>query len=85
MEGLAHRFAGQGPRVVVVKPGPTITPMTESFDRKGALWATPEQVAAVVRGAADRGGPVIYAPWHWRFIMLIIRHLPTFIFNRMNI
>lgn len=85
VEGIAHRFANKGPRAVIVKPGPTITPMTESFDRQGLLWATAPQVAAVVRAAADRGGPVVYAPWFWRYIMLIIRNLPSAIFNRMDI
>lgn len=85
VEGIAHRFADKGPRAVLVKPGPTITPMTEGFDRKGLLWATAPQVAAVVRRAADRGGPVVYAPLFWRYVMLIIRSLPASIFNRMNI
>jgi decaprenylphospho-beta-D-erythro-pentofuranosid-2-ulose 2-reductase len=86
VEGIAHRFAGKGPRVVVVKPGPVITPMTAAFaSRKGLMWATPETVAVVVRRAADHGGPVVYAPWFWRWIMLIIRSLPTPIFNRLDI
>jgi decaprenylphospho-beta-D-erythro-pentofuranosid-2-ulose 2-reductase len=85
VEGIAHRFAATGPRAVIVKPGPTITPMTDGMVRKGLLWATPEAVAAVVRRAADRGGPVQYAPWFWRFIMLIIRFLPAPIFNRLDI
>lgn len=85
VEGLAHRFADRGPRAVIVKPGPVITPMTDGFTRKGPLWATPETIAVVVRRAADRGGPVVYAPWFWRFIMLIIRFLPAPIFNRLNL
>ncbi|HEY5226020.1 MAG TPA: SDR family NAD(P)-dependent oxidoreductase [Methylovirgula sp.] len=85
IEGIAHRFASSGPRAVIVKPGPTITPMTDAFDRKGLLWATPESVAMVVRRAADRGGPVVYAPWSWRFIMLIIRALPAPLFNRLEL
>lgn len=85
VEGISHRFANTGPRAVIVKPGPTITPMTEGFDRKGLLWATPEQIAAVIRRVADHGGPVAYAPWFWRVIMLIIRFLPASIFNRLNI
>lgn len=86
VEGIAHRFANAGPRAVVIKPGPVITPMTEGFvNRKGLLWATPETVAQVVRRAAERGGPVVYAPWFWRWIMLVIRLLPAPIFNRLNI
>jgi short-subunit dehydrogenase len=85
VEGIAHRFAAKGPRAVLVKPGPTITPMTEGMVRKGFTWAKPEDVAAVVRRAADKGGPVVYAPWFWRYIMLIIRFLPAPIFNRLDI
>lgn len=86
VEGIAHRFAGSGPRAVIIKPGPVVTPMTEGFaNRKGPLWATPETVAAIVRRAADRGGPVVYAPWFWRWVMLIIRLLPARIFNRLEI
>jgi hypothetical protein len=53
--------------------------------RKGFTWAKPEDVAAVVRLAADKGGSVVYAPWFWRYIMLIIRFLPAPIFNRLDI
>jgi decaprenylphospho-beta-D-erythro-pentofuranosid-2-ulose 2-reductase len=86
VEGIAHRFAGKGPRAVVVKPGLTVTPMTAGYaSRKGLLWSSPEKIAAVVRRAADRGGPAVYAPWFWRWIMLMIRLLPTPIFNRLDI
>lgn len=86
VEGIAHRFAASGPRAVIVKPGPVVTPMTEGFaNRKGAMWSTPEAVAAIVRRAADRGGPVVYAPWFWRWIMLVIRLLPARVFNRLEI
>lgn len=85
VEGIAHRFAAKGPRAVIVKPGPTVTAMTEGMNRKGLLWSSPEQVAAIVRRAADQGGPVVYAPRFWRFIMLIIRFLPASIYNRLDI
>jgi short-subunit dehydrogenase len=86
VEGIAHRFAGNGPHAVIVKPGPTITPMTAGFARRnGLLWASPETVASIVRRAAERGGPVVYAPGFWRFVMLAIRCLPAPIFDRLDL
>lgn len=85
IEGIAHRFANKGPRAVLIKPGPTVTPMTDGMNRKGALWAKPENVAAIVHARAYRGSGIAYAPGFWRYIMLIIRNLPAAIFNRMEI
>jgi short-subunit dehydrogenase len=85
VEGIAHKLAPLGARAVVVKPGFVDTPMTADFEKKGLLWVKPEAVAAVVVKAAESGGPVVYAPFFWRFIMLVIRHLPVFIFNKLNI
>jgi short-subunit dehydrogenase len=85
VEGIAHKLAPVGARAVVVKPGFTDTPMTADFEKKGLLWAKPEAIAAVIVKAAESGGPVVYAPVFWRFIMLVIRHLPAPIFNKLNI
>lgn len=84
VQGIDHRFRGRGPRAVIVKPGPTDTAMTAGMAKGGPLWATPEAVAAVVRKAADSGGPVVYAPARWWLIMTIIRAIPAAIFNKMN-
>lgn len=84
VEGVDHRFAGRGPRAVIIKPGPTDTAMTAGMKKGGPLWATPETVAAIVRKAADRGGPVVYAPARWWLIMTIIRNIPAAVFNKMN-
>ncbi len=85
VEGIAHKLAPTGARAVIVKPGFVDTPMTASFEKKGLLWAKPEAVGQIIAKAAERGGPVVYAPAFWRLIMLIIRHLPTFVFNKLNI
>lgn len=85
VEGISHRLAGTGARAVLIKPGFVDTPMTAGFEKKGFLWAKPDQIAASIVAASVRGGPVIYAPKIWFWIMLIIRHLPNFIFNRLNI
>lgn len=84
VEGISHRFRGTGPKAVIVKPGPTDTAMTAAMAKGGPLWASPEAVAAVVRKAADGGRTVVYAPARWRWIMAIIRAIPTTIFNKLN-
>ncbi len=85
VEGIAHKLAPLGARAVIVKPGFVDTPMTASFEKKGLLWVKPEAVAEIIARAAERGGPVVYAPTFWRWIMLVIRHLPVFVFNKLNI
>lgn len=80
--GLRHRFAALGIRVVTIKPGFVDTPMTASFDKSGPLWATPERVAGDIVAAIDAGRAEVYTPWFWRWIMLLIRHVPERLFVR---
>ncbi|WP_209535657.1 SDR family NAD(P)-dependent oxidoreductase [Variovorax paradoxus] len=84
-EGLQHRFAGTGVSIVVIKPGPTDTPMTAELKTRGARLAPVEDVAHSIVKGIDRGDSTIYVPGKWRWIMLIIRHLPAFVFNKLNI
>ena len=79
MEGLRNRLAVQGVNVVTVKPGFVDTPMTAAF-KKGALWAKPDQVAKDIVGGIDAGRSIVYTPGFWRLIMLIIKHIPEFVF-----
>jgi NAD(P)-dependent dehydrogenase (short-subunit alcohol dehydrogenase family) len=87
VEGIAHRMAlqGRGVRAVLVKPGFVDTPMTADIKKGGPLWATPEQIATIVRAAADKGGPIVYAPWFWRYILLIVRNVPASIFHKLKL
>jgi short-subunit dehydrogenase len=86
VDGMAHRFAGTGITVVCVKPGFVLTPMTAHIEgRGGPLWATPEQVAGDIEKAIAARAPIVYTRWFWRFVMLIIRLLPRFVFNKMKI
>lgn len=84
-QGLQHRFAHSGVRVVLIKPGPTDTPMTAHLKSKGAQLASVESVGAAIVAAIDAGKAVAYVPAKWRLIMLVIRHLPAFVFNKLNI
>ena len=71
-----------GVRVVTIKPGFVDTPMTGGFT-KGPLWVSPDVVAKGLVRALDRGPAEVYLPWFWRWVMLIIRAIPTPIFNRL--
>lgn len=84
-QGLQHRLAKTQVKVVLIKPGPTDTPMTAHLKQQGGKLANVEDVALTIVKGITQGKPVIYAPAKWALIMLVIRHLPRFIFNRMDI
>lgn len=83
VEGIAHRLARGKARAVVAKLGFVDTPMTAHIEKKGALWASPEAVAAKLAGVARKPSrPVVYIPWFWWLIMLIVRNVPVSLFHR---
>lgn len=83
LQGLQHRFAASAVKIVLIKPGPTATPMTAHLPRRG-LAPVDSVARAIVRGIAA-GKPVVYAPPQWWLIMMVIRHLPRFVFNKLDI
>ncbi|WP_454832609.1 SDR family oxidoreductase [Pseudoxanthomonas wuyuanensis] len=82
--GLRQRLHGSGINVLTIKPGFVDTPMTRDF-RKGALWASPQRVAAGIAKAIDGGRAVVYLPGFWWPIMTIIKHIPEFVFRRIKL
>lgn len=84
-QGMQHRLAHTHVKVVLIKPGPTDTPMTSDLKAKGQKMASVEQVAQdIVKGIAA-GKPVVYTPGIWQIIMLVVMHLPRVVFNKLNI
>ncbi|OYO30699.1 SDR family NAD(P)-dependent oxidoreductase [Janthinobacterium sp. PC23-8] len=83
-QGLQHRLASSGLTVVLIKPGPTATPMTAHLPGQGKM-APVEQVAREIVAGIARGAQTIYTPGKWAVIMQVIRHLPRFVFNKMDI
>lgn len=83
VQGIAHRLAPTGARAVVAKLGFVDTPMTAHMQKGGPLWSQPEDVAEKLVRLADRPrAPIVYVPWFWRLIMLVIRTIPAFVFHR---
>lgn len=83
LEGLDHKFRGEGLEVITVKPGFVKTSMTAHLSPP-PFAGEPEAVADRVLGAIDRGAPVVYAPFAWGPIMAVIRRLPRFVMRRVG-
>jgi decaprenylphospho-beta-D-erythro-pentofuranosid-2-ulose 2-reductase len=83
LEGLDHKFSGQGLKVVTVKPGFVRTGMTAGLPAP-PFAGEPEGVAKLVLAAIERGSPVVYAPRPWALIMFIVRLLPRFVMRKLN-
>jgi short-subunit dehydrogenase len=83
-QGLRGRLARSGVRVITIKPGFVDTPMTAAF-KKGALWASPAAVATRIHRAIATGEEVVYVPWFWRWIMLVIKAVPEPMFKKVRL
>jgi decaprenylphospho-beta-D-erythro-pentofuranosid-2-ulose 2-reductase len=84
LQGLRNRLHRRGVRVVTIKPGFVDTPMTAAF-RKNFLWADPAAVGRGVYRALCGGADVVYLPWFWRPVMLLIRSIPERMFKRLRL
>lgn len=84
LSGLRQRLAKHGVTVTTVKPGFVDTRMT--FGLPGMfLVADPATVGERIARASERGTPVLYVPWFWRWIMLIIRLIPERVFVKLKL
>ncbi|MCF6339184.1 MAG: SDR family oxidoreductase [Sulfurimonas sp.] len=83
--GLRNRLFESGVSVLTVKPGFVNTKMTENLDLPEKLTAQPEDVANDIYNAQQKGKNILYTKSIWLLIMLIIKHIPEFIFKKMSI
>jgi len=82
--GLRQRLYKSGVSVITIKPGFVDTPMTAEF-KKGLLWASTDSLAKYIVKACNKKSNVVYAPFFWCYIMLIIKHIPEVIFKRLSL
>jgi len=83
LNGLDHRYHGDGLRTVLVKPGFVRTGMTAGL-KPPPFAGDPDEVATSVLRAIERGKSVVYAPAIWQWIMLAIRALPRYVMRRIG-
>lgn len=75
-EATARRFAATGARFHLVGRNAEIC---------SSQPVTPDQIAQGIVTAVDRGRNEVYLPWFWRWIMLIIIHIPESVFKRLKL
>lgn len=84
LAGLGMDVESENVRVLTVKPGFVDTPMTAQF-KKGVLWTSPDKVARGIASAIDRQRSVVYVPWYWFCIMMVIKLLPSAVLKKLPI
>lgn len=83
-EGLRARLFKSGVHLLDIKPGFVDTPMTRELSLPKLLLATPDKIALYINKSIIKKRDVVYTPWYWFWIMLIIKSLPSFIFKKLN-
>lgn len=84
MQGLRNRLAKSKVHVLTIKPGFVDTPMTKDF-KKGLLWVSPEVISKGIYTAIRKKREVVYLPFFWRYIMIIIKSIPEKIFKHLSL
>jgi short-subunit dehydrogenase len=84
-EGLRARLHRAGVNVLTIKPGFVATPMTEGLALPALLVSSPERVAGDIDAAIAARKGVLYTAWFWRWIMLVIKLIPTAVFKRLSL
>lgn len=83
LEGLRNRLSRLGVRVLTVKPGFVDTAMLKDAGR--TFWVqSPDRTALDIWRAIRSGKQLIYTPARWRWLMLIVRNIPSIVFRRLS-
>lgn len=84
LQGLRNRLAKSNVHVLTIKPRFVDTPMTKNL-KKGFLWVSPEVISKGIYNAIKKKREVVYLPFFWRYIMLIIKSVPEKIFKHLSL
>ncbi|KUI41048.1 short-chain dehydrogenase [Mycobacterium sp. IS-1590] len=88
--GLGEALREHGVRVLVIRPGQVRTTTTiEHWKATGAKEAPftvdKEDVAELAVTAAAKGKELVWAPGAFRYVMMVLRHIPRPIFRKLPI
>ncbi len=84
LEALRNRLTRHGVNVLTVKPGFVKTEMLKAAQGATPFAVTPEKAVEDIYKAMCQRKQLIYTASIWRWIMLVIQHMPSVIFRRMS-
>ncbi|GAB4429856.1 MAG: SDR family NAD(P)-dependent oxidoreductase [Anaerolineales bacterium] len=85
LEALRNRLTRHGVNVITIKPGMVKTQMLNLPNApKPMLAVTPEQAADGIFKAIKNRKQVVYVGGIWRWVMLVLTHIPSVIFRRLS-
>ncbi len=86
LESLRNRLTRRGVTVTTIKPGFVETDILRSTGTgKKFFWLiNPDQAAEGIWKAIKSRKQAAYVPAQWGLLMLVIRHIPSFIFRRLS-
>lgn len=84
LQGLRNKLYKNNVRVITIKPGFVDTRMT--FGKSNLfLVASPETIGEKIAKSIENNKDIVYLPWFWRYIMLIIKLIPENIFKKLKL
>lgn len=85
LSGLRNALNKTNVNIITVKPGFIDTKMTKNSKYNSFLQSKPDIVARDVFNAWKKNKSVLYTPWYWKYIMLIIKLIPENIFQKLKL
>lgn len=82
--GLGEALREDGVRVLVIRPGQVRTRFSAHV-KEAPLTVDKEDVAELAVTAAAKGKEIVWAPGAFRYVMMVLRHVPRAIFRRLPI
>jgi decaprenylphospho-beta-D-erythro-pentofuranosid-2-ulose 2-reductase len=82
--GLSEALREYGVRVLVIRPGQVRTRMSAHV-KEAPLTVDKEYVANLAVTAAAKGKELVWAPAAFRYVMMVLRHVPRPIFRKLPI
>ena len=82
--GLGEALKPSGVRVLVIRPGQVRTRMS-AHTKEAPLTVDKEYVANLAVTASAKGKELVWAPGGFRYVMMVLRHIPRPIFRKLPI